>query len=108
MPYDNSNSGVLNPTREKTSERSPDWYGRLQISGEVLEALKAGKSIRISGWNRSGQYGQFVSLKVELERPRRDQVPGSYDMKAAEALSRTQSQPRRESAPEEFNDDIPF
>jgi hypothetical protein len=113
--YDNS--GGLNANTDKRSDKSPDFWGSLQISGEVLEALKEGKKIRLSGWNRTGRYGDFISLKAELERPRdapqkqaRDQVPGQYDMKAAEALARTSSATDNHEAAltTDFNDDIPF
>lgn len=70
MSTNPENSGSLNRTDGKRSARSPDWYGRLQVSGEVLEALKAGKPVRLAGWNREGRYGEFISLRAELERPR--------------------------------------
>ena len=116
MSYDNSNAGSLNPSREKRSERSPDWYGRLQISGEVLEALKAGQHVRIAGWNRTGSYGDFISIKAEVEKPRdpqkqaRDQIPGQYDWKAAEAATKasTASQNHEAASTADFDDEVPF
>jgi len=105
--YDNSNSGSLNPTKDKRTEKSPDWYGRLQISGEVLEALRAGKPIRVSGWNRSGQYGEFISLKASVEQPKAEKPADGYDMRAAEksAPQREQQQP---VAAGDYDDEIPF
>jgi hypothetical protein len=70
MSTDYNNTGSLNPAKDKRSDKSPDWYGKLMVSGEVLEALKQGKQIRISGWERDGKYGQFISLKVSLDQPR--------------------------------------
>lgn len=112
----NSNSGGLNRTTEKRSEKSPDWWGNLQISGEVLEALKEGKRIRLSGWNRTGRYGEFVSLKAELERPREAQMqpahqgPGSYDWTKAEAVTKqaTAAENHKAAMAEPFDDDLPF
>jgi hypothetical protein len=69
MSTDYNNTGSLNPAKEKRSDKSPDWYGKLMVSGEVLEALKQGKQVRISGWERDGKYGQFISLKVSLDQP---------------------------------------
>jgi hypothetical protein len=115
MSFDNSNSGTLNPQQEKRSDKSPDWWGKLQVSGEALEALKQGKAIRLTGWKRSGQYGDFISLKAEVERPRepqkqaRSQVPGSFDMKAAEALAKTTATDNHQAAlTEDWSDEIPF
>lgn len=102
----NDNSGTLNPVEEKRGERSPDWYGRLQISGEVLEALKAGKQIRLAGWSREGRYGRFISLKADLERPREERP---YDVKAAEQRERERApQKTATAAAGDFDDDIPF
>lgn len=128
MTHDNSNRGALNYTREKRSERSPDFYGRLQISGDVLAALNEGKPIRLSGWRREGRYGEFISLAAEVERPQM-QMLGSrqgaseagtarpYNMGEAEAREKAalgaRSVPSAASnvqaaldAP--FDDDIPF
>lgn len=102
----NDNSGTLNPVDEKRGERSPDWYGRLQISGEVLEALKAGKQIRLAGWSREGRYGRFISLKADLERPR--EQAQDYDVKAAEQRERARQQPIAAGVSGDFDDDIPF
>jgi hypothetical protein len=116
MSYDNSNTGSLNFAEDKRSDKSPDMWGSLQCSGDVLEALKAGKRIRLTGWKRDGRNGQFISLKAEVERDRanpqkqgRDQVPGQYDMKAAEALAKTSAATNHEAAlTADFDDEIPF
>jgi hypothetical protein len=70
MSTDYNNTGSLNPAKDKRSDKSPDWYGKLMASGEVLEALKQGKQVRISGWNRDGKYGEFISLRVSVEQER--------------------------------------
>lgn len=104
MSYDNANKGTLNHTREKRSERSPDFYGRIQISGEVLAALNEGKPIRLAGWMRDGKYGEFISLAAEVEKPRE-----GYDWKAAEQKAHeTNAQPSQDAIAGEFDDDIPF
>lgn len=113
MAHDSSNRGTLNHTREKRSERSPDFYGRLQISGDVLAALNEGKPIRLSGWRREGRYGEFISLAAEVERPREEQRasgtgPG-FDWKGAEQRERQNAtQTNAEPATGDFGDDIPF
>jgi hypothetical protein len=111
MSSDYSNTGSLNPSKDKRSEKSPDWYGKLMVSGEVLEALKQGKQVRISGWNRDGRYGEFISLKVSIERETNgDSTPRQgYDWKAAEGRSQpTATENHQAALAEEFDDDIPF
>lgn len=116
MSYDNSNSGALNVENDRRSDRSPNFWGSLQVSGEVLEALNAGKRIRLTGWNRTGPRGDFISLKAEVERPRdapqkqaRDRIGGDLDMKAAEELAKTRTPEQRAAAiTEDFDDQIPF
>lgn len=115
MTHDNSNRGTLNYTREKRSERSPDFYGRLQISGDVLAALNEGKPIRLSGWRREGRYGEFISLAAEVERPREgngrsEPQQQGHDWKRSEQRERerTAAENVREAMTEEFDDSIPF
>lgn len=117
------NSGSLNPTREKRSDRSPDWWGRLEISGDVLEAINQGKPIRLSGWMRDGNYGEFISLKVSVEQPRQEtsQPSDAGAGKQWPAAAPGQAQPRARTGTIEgnlalkgmdpdapFDDDIPF
>ena len=49
-------SGVIYPQREKRNPKGPDWKGELLIDGKL---------IKISGWFRTSQYGQFISLNVD-------------------------------------------
>lgn len=117
MSYDNSNSGSLNFAEDKRSERSPDVWGSLQCSGEVLEALKSGKRIRLTGWKRDGRNGQFISLKAEVEKPK-DQGSRNYQWSDAEkrelsakqagAVLATASENHQAALDVPFDDDIPF
>jgi hypothetical protein len=117
MSYDNSNTGALNVSTDKRSDKSPDFWGNLQVSGEVLEALKSGKRIRLSGWNRSGSRGDFISLKAEVEKPK-DQGQRNYQWSEAEkrelsakqagAVLATASENHQAALAVPFDDDIPF
>lgn len=122
MPYDNANSGTLNQSTEKRSERSPDWWGSISISGEVLEAAKAGKPIRISGWNKTGSRGDFVSIKASVgeERERRPTVneavaaitpkktTGHFAGQPVTATHAETIHGGSQGAAADFSDDIPF
>jgi hypothetical protein len=44
MEYDNSNRGMLMRTRDKLSEKHPDYFGTLNVNGNALKTyLKMGK-----------------------------------------------------------------
>jgi hypothetical protein len=123
VSVDYSNTGSLNPTKDKRSEKSPDWWGKLILSGDVLEAIRQGKPVRVSGWNRDGKYGEFISLKVSVEQPRqetnsnsqpqqqRDAIGGAYDWHTGDMRPRDPASiptEHRTSSAAPFDDDIPF
>jgi hypothetical protein len=113
MSTDYNNTGSLNPAKDKRSDKSPDWYGKLMASGEVLEALKQGKQVRISGWNRDGKYGQFISLKVSVEQGRQetnrnDSAPQKQGAGPSQHAGTVEGNLARHNATEDFDDSIPF
>ena len=57
MPYDDNNSGVLFAAREKKTEKSPDYTGKLKIDGVEY---------KLSGWKRTSPKvkGNFLSLRI--------------------------------------------
>jgi len=55
MTYDNTNSGALFINDRKTTERHPDWNGKLNINGT---------DYWLSGWKKQGQKGPFLSLSL--------------------------------------------
>jgi uncharacterized protein (DUF736 family) len=55
--YDDEGKGALFREREKKSEKSPDYTGRVQINGTKY---------RLAGWVRESKAGQrFLSLAIE-------------------------------------------
>lgn len=55
--YDNTNSGVLFPVKEKRTEKAPDFTGSFNFGG---------KEVRLSAWKRKSQAGNmFLSIKVD-------------------------------------------
>jgi len=43
--------------RKQPGEKTPDYRGEIKLNGEI---------IKIAGWIREGQRGEFLSLKVDL------------------------------------------
>lgn len=56
MAFDDSNSGSISKNDKKTDAKHPDFKGSIKVNGEEFW---------ISGWNKKGQYGPFVSLQVQ-------------------------------------------
>lgn len=56
MTYDNTNRGILFTNNRKQKSSQPDFTGKLNVNGEDFE---------ISGWNKQGKSGSFVSLSVK-------------------------------------------
>lgn len=60
MEYDNTNSGALFVKKNKKSEKSPDYDGKINVEG---------KDWAIAGWKRTSKNGNtFLSLKVSEPR----------------------------------------
>lgn len=66
MAYDDSNSGSISKNDKKTSDKSPDFRGSINVNGVPYY---------ISGWNKKGQYGPFVSLQVKPKDENGDGKP---------------------------------
>lgn len=63
------NSGRLNYSKNKVNQSSPDLYGEINVDRALLEQLlneTAGDSvqIRLSGWEKQGNYGPWLSIKI--------------------------------------------
>lgn len=95
------NSGALF-TRDKKSEKSPEWGGEITMEVSLLKRLIEesdgdGVKIKLSGWVRQGNRGEFISIKYD------DFKPMSQD--------RQFNEPRQAPKPapvEMDNEDLPF
>ena len=119
MAFDKTDSGTLGENDFKQGDKHPDMTGKLEaLSPAIRAAIAAGKPVRLAGWWKQGANGQWLSLKVSLERerdpaaePKRDTIPGDYDWRKAEQRETAAAKQRQEPATEtagEFDDDIPF
>lgn len=56
MSYDNTNTGVLFVKKERTSEKYPNFEGRINVDGKEYD---------IAAWTRQTKSGEkFLSLKI--------------------------------------------
>jgi hypothetical protein len=93
------NSGALF-TRDKKSEKSPEWGGDITMEVSLLKKLIEesdgdGVKIKLSGWVRQGNRGEFISIKYDDFKP----------------MNKDQLYPAPRPAPvqENFDDsDVPF
>ena len=63
-----SNSGRLSPNQYK-KDKQPDYKGSITLERALIKQLLEEQddeiTIKLSGWNRSGQYGDFISLAYD-------------------------------------------
>jgi len=62
------NSGKLSPNRFKDDAKKPDMVGEIIMQRADLKALLQEHTddevvIKLSGWTRQGNFGEFISLK---------------------------------------------
>lgn len=92
-----SNTGRLSPNKYKQTEKQPDFKGSITLERSLIKQLLEEQDdeiiIKISGWNRSGQYGEFISLMYD-----------SYK-KPEEAKPAPKAEPKQESIDDT---DVPF
>lgn len=92
MDYDNTNSGVLFINDRKTTDRHPDWNGKLNVNG--VEHW-------FSAWKKQGQKGPFLS--VSIGKPVEEQRPAQPAPVSRPAPGRAPAKPLQD-----MDSDIPW
>lgn len=66
MSYPNSGRLSLNQYKK---DKQPDYKGSITLERALIKQLLEEQddeiTIKLSGWNRSGQYGDFISLAYD-------------------------------------------
>lgn len=65
-----TNTGRLSPNKYKQHDKHPDMKGAITLERSLLKQLLSETTddqitIKLSAWNREGQYGPFVSLMYD-------------------------------------------
>lgn len=74
------NSGRLSNNKYKDSDKKPDMTGEIVMKRRALQELLSEHDgedivIKLSGWNRSGQYGNFISLAWNNYKKKEEAAP---------------------------------
>lgn len=70
--------GILNEDTDKQNDRSPDYWGNLEIDEKVFrficEEYKAKRKLefRVVGWRKQGRKGGFISILASVPQQRND------------------------------------
>ena len=56
--------------KKKKTDKQPDYKGAIKLERSLLKKLleltdEDDITIKLSGWNRKGEYGDFISLKYD-------------------------------------------
>lgn len=98
------NSGIISDAKTRIHPNSPDMNGDLMIDKSLLNQMMAEQEgdevkIRLSGWRKDGNYGPFITLKVNTyKKPVEDAAP----------QQRLDDHPDNKKATPVDDSDIPF
>lgn len=95
------NTGRLSNNRYKDDAKKPDMVGDITMQRSALKQLMEEHDgdeivIKLSGWRRQGNYGEFVSLKWN-----------NYKKPEAQSYERS-APPPAQPAPPADDSDVPF
>ena len=78
-----SNTGVLWTNNYKKNDRQPDFKGDLTLERSLVKQLLSESEddvkIKISGWNKTGRNGPFISLVYDSFKPKEETKPKAVD-----------------------------
>jgi hypothetical protein len=78
-----TNTGALFTNSYKKSEKQPDFKGNITLERSLLKQLLSESNdenikINLSGWNRQGRNGDFVSLAYDAYKKPEESAPSKY------------------------------
>lgn len=103
--YDNTNSGALFQNDRKQKSSHPDFKGQCTIKtpdGELVEYW-------VSGWEKSGRKGPFVSLAFEMKEAKKEDAEDRPVQKKSSLFgNKSAPQSSSKAAEPELDDEVPF
>jgi hypothetical protein len=95
MSQEYPNGGSIRPSTRKTSERAADYFGSVDIDGDVMEYIVqcarngTPATVELGGWKKQGSNGPFISLRGSIPYSVRQ---GQQDQQPRQQQSRQQDQ----------------
>ena len=103
--YDNTNSGILSVNDRRTKPTHPNFKGQCTIKtpdGELVEYW-------VSGWEKSGKRGPFVSLSFEpKEKEEKAASSGQSSFLSGGAKVAEPAKASKKPIEEDLDDAVPF
>ena len=102
--YDNSNSGALFINDRRTKPSHANFKGSCTIrtpDGELVEYW-------VSGWEKNGKRGPFVSLAFDLKEQKEGAASGSQSSFLSGGTKTAETAKPKTTIQEDLSDDIPF
>ena len=106
--YDDTNRGVLFPNDRKQKSSHPDFKGNCTVKtpdGELIE-------LWVSGWEKEGRKGPFLSLSFQLKEDKEEQeerpVKKSGGLFGKKAAPQEETPKAKKPIEEDLDDSIPF
>ena len=105
MPeYDNTNSGALFTNDRRTKPTHPNFKGSCTIKtpdGELVEYW-------VSGWEKSGKKGPFVSLAFEQKEKEEKSVSSGQSSFLSGGTKAVETAKPKTTIQESLDDEVPF
>lgn len=105
MPeYDNTNSGALFTNDRRTKPTHPNFKGSCTIKtpdGELVEYW-------VSGWEKSGKKGPFVSLAFEQKEKGEKPVSSGQSSFLSGGIKSVETAKPKTTIQESLDDEVPF
>lgn len=76
MTFDNTNRGTLSKSRERKTDKSPEYSGSINVNGTEYW---------LNGWVKDGKNGKFFSLAIKPKEQKQSQVPDKQTIDKAYA-----------------------
>ena len=98
MAYDNTNRGMIRTNDKKSSANHPDMKGVLNV---------AGVEYWLSGWNKTNDKGDYVSLSVQ---PMKDSPQAAHSAAKADGYAPAPAgyaKPKPSTTEEFLDDELP-
>lgn len=93
---------IMSKSMNKRNENAPDFYGKMEVSPELLRYLNqaaqnGSAEIELSMWKKTNDRGTYLSLQIKkpYQPAGRQNGGGSYNS-------------RPQSREDDFDDEIPF